>query len=174
MKHLILIFFIPMIMFARMDAQLVSIEGKLFSKMVFLDYEYKKKLLNGKVVIFILYDSLEYKKIAKEFVKELNGKKILGTNVRAEAVNIKQIGKEVPTAYIAVLKPENMKSLADKVISKKRLIFTSDKNLIDYAMVSIYLGSRIVPIINPKLIKSSGIELRPIIFKVAKVYDNEN
>lgn len=174
MQRLILIVLIPMILFASIDTEFVRIESRLFSKMIFLDYDYKKKLLNGEVVVYILYDSSDHKVIAQEFVEYLNNKKILGTKIRAKEFNIKNLKNELPTAYIAILEPENMKKIVNKLISYRRLIFTSDNSLIGYAMASIYLGSRIVPIINPKLIKLSNIELRPIIFKVAKVYDDED
>jgi len=174
MKRLILILLTPLLLFAYIDTDLIHIKGRLFSKMIFLDYDYEKKLVNGEVVIYILYDSYEHKIIAEEFVKELNGKDVLDRKVRAKKIDIKNLQNDTPTAYITILESKNMKIIHNTLILKNRLIFTSDKNLIDYAMASIYLGSRIAPIINPKLIKHGGIELRPIIFKVAKVYDDED
>lgn len=174
MKRLILILFVtPLFLFAYIHRDLVRIEAKLFSKIIFLDYDYRKKLVNGEVVVLILHDSSSHEEIAKKFAEELDGKKVFGKNIRVitDAEKIKHI---TPTAYLAVLEPENMKALLNKLISKKRLIFTSYEDQIDNAMVSVYLGNRIVPAINPILLKKSGIELRPIIFKVAKVYDNEN
>jgi hypothetical protein len=82
--------------------------------------------------------------------------------------------KSLPTAYIAVLDSEHMAIVAKKLISQKRLLFAYQPNLIPYAMVSIEMGHRLLPLVHPKLLKLGGIELRPIIFKVAKVYDNDN
>ena len=172
-RLLLVILFIPLSLFAYIHKDLVRIEVNLFSKIIFLDYNYREKLVNGEVVIFILYDTSAHKEIAKKFAKELEGKKVFGKKIRVVTDSTK-IDHIAPTAYLAILELEKMKALLDKLISKKRLIFTSYEGQIDYAMVSVYLGNRIVPAINPILLKKSGIELRPIIFKVAKVYDNED
>jgi hypothetical protein len=163
----------PIFLFAHIDTDLARIESGLFSKMIFLDYDYKDKLIDGKVVIYILYDSPEHEEIAEEFVNFLNNKDVLNTTISAKKCSYNSFKRELPTAYITILEEKNMKKISNKLIYQERLVFASDKSLIGYAMVSIYLGSRIMPIINPKLIKEGNIELRPIIFKVAKVYGDD-
>lgn len=164
---------LPALLFAHIENEIIGIESKLFGKILFLDYDYKDKLVDGKVLFYIVYDSKKSKKIAKEFAKNLKGKRVLGVEFDAKLVSINRIKKGIPTAYIAILNMKNMSIAKKRAIAVGRLLFVMDRDAMKHAMVSVYLGSKIVPIINIKLIKSSGIELRPIIFKVAKVYEND-
>jgi len=171
----LLLLLIPLILFADVDEKLVKIESKLFSKIIFLDYDYQQKLQNDQVTIEILYDTKANRYIAEHFVKVLNQQRVFGKTIRAWAVDIRSmIDQHIPTAYIVVLKSDQGVMISQQLIKKKRLLFAYRPDLIQYAMVTIEMRHRIVPFINPKLLKLGGIELRPIIFKVAKVYNYDN
>jgi TRAP-type mannitol/chloroaromatic compound transport system permease small subunit len=43
---------------------IAKIEAKLFSKIIFLDYRLNEKLIDGKVIVHIIYDDLKNRKIA--------------------------------------------------------------------------------------------------------------
>lgn len=176
MRQLLLILFIPLALFAYRETigtELVKIESKLFSKIIFLDYNYRKKLVNGEVVIFIIHDGASDEEVAEKFAEELDGKKIFGKKIRV-IIDTTLIKKIVPTAYIIIAEPINAEVLLERLISKNRLIFVTYEDQIEYGMVSVHLGSRIVPIINTKILKRGNIELRSLIFKVAKVYGDED
>ncbi|RUM44443.1 MAG: hypothetical protein DSY46_05650 [Hydrogenimonas sp.] len=166
---------LPLILFADVDEKLVKIESKLFSKIIFLDYDYQQKLQNGHVTMAILYDTTSHQHIAESFVKFLNNQKLFGERIKAWAVDVRSmVNQQPPTAYITVLERDQMATVSQELIKKKRLLFSYQPSLIKYAMVTIEMGHRILPFINPKLLKLGGIELRPIIFKVAKVYNYDN
>ena len=124
MKRLLLILCIPLLLFAYMHRDLVRIEANLFSKIIFLDYDYSKKLINGEVVILILHDTSLHEEIAKKFAEELDGKEVFGKKIRV-ITGTEKMEYITPTAYLAILKPKNMKVLLNRLISKNRLIFTS-------------------------------------------------
>jgi len=173
-RLLLILLLFPFLLFAQIESEIIRIESKLFSKVLFLDYDYKDKLVNGKALFYVVYDSKNSKMIAKEFAKNLNGKRVLGVEFKTELISINRVKNGVPTAYIAISKNvKNMTIIKRRAVEVSRLLFVMDNEAIKNAMVSIYLGSKIVPIINIELIKSSGIELRPIIFKVGKVYNND-
>ena len=172
MKRLMLLMLAVWFAAASVDpsAKLIRLEATLYAKMVFLDYEFQKKLQDGKVAFVILYDSPKHRRIALEFAAALNGSEVLGRRVTAEVFRIDRFDNKRATAYIAVLSEKHLKQLADR-LPIGRLLFVYDETLIPYGMVSMRVGVRMTPVINPVRLKRAGIELRPIIFKVAKVYD---
>ena len=157
------------------DMKLIRLEAMLFGKMIFLDYDVADKRLGREVVVYVVYDTKSHEAIARKFVRVLDGMELFGQKVRAEAVAVKGLKKlPVPTAYIAVTDEKRLTPLIREAVARKRLLFAYDEQAIPHAMIAIELGTRIVPVINPQLLKEAKIELRPIVFKVAKVYDIAN
>ncbi|GEM_PF-1976154 len=168
----LIIWLLPTLLVTDMVTPLVKVESKLYSRMVFLDYDYAKKMVDGNVEIAVLYDTGDHFEIAKRFAQDLGQKQMLGKSVavRLHDVNdFERVG--IPTAFITVLETQKLKKIAKALISKKRLVFVYDEANIAYGMVGIRLGANIVPVINIENLIQAGINLRPIVFQVAKVYD---
>jgi hypothetical protein len=149
----------------------VRIESKLYAKLIFLDYEVEKKLIDGKVRIVVLYDTPEHRQIARRFVQALDGMALFHHAVEATATEQARWKGRVAdaTAYIAVLAPASLQKVYGRIVEGGRLLFGYFPDQPDFVTISITIGSRVVPVVNARLLKRSGIQMRPILFKVAKV-----
>jgi len=152
---------------------MTEIEAKLFSKVIFLDYHLEDKLIDNKVVVHIIYDDYKNRKIAKIFKKLLDKKKIYSKIFQAKTYNFKKISEVIPTFYIIVMFEKNLKTIFPILLERKRLIFGYYENLIKYCTMTLALESKVKLAINVDVIRKTKIELKPIIFKVAKSYESD-
>jgi hypothetical protein len=137
---------------------ILVIEARLYPKIIRLQRGMQNKK-NLKIAIIYSTKTLNYALKLSNLLKQEGIKSFL----------IKK-GLKKADAYILTvkkIKPEFLNSL----LKQKRIIFTIYPGDLKYAMVGITIGVRILPMINPKLIKKSGIFLNPIIFQVSKVYN---
>ncbi|WP_187647642.1 hypothetical protein [Nitrosophilus labii] len=170
----IVVFLIPILLLANsLDKKIVELESKIYPKIIFLDYKIEKKLVDNEVLIHIIYDTKYHKTIAEFFKDILDNKIIYNKKFNVKLVSYQESLKEVPTAYIVVLKKDNVENIEPKFRKNGRLIFSFKDDNIKYSLVSLFFGAKVLPIVNLKLLKEYGIELKPIIFKVAEIY-NEN
>jgi hypothetical protein len=147
-------------MFANIN-ELLYIEAKLYPKIIKISRLQRR---HKKIVIDLLYDkaSLGVAKKMAEFLKK-NGVVVL----MDEIPNISKAD-----AYILVTKHIS-KKFKQKLLKTKKLIFSIYPEMIKDSMISIYIGVKVKPIINPYLIKKASISLNPIILKVAKIYEED-
>jgi len=137
---------------------LLLIESKLYPKIIKLNKEYEEKKT---IKIAVLYDS-KSKKYAHK-LKELM-KNYIVVPIKAN--------RKIPLDFDVYILGTNIeKNLVDKLINSRKLIFSLYPNDVSNAMIGIYIGVKVVPLINPKLLKLAKIQLNPIIFKVAKIYE---
>ena len=155
-KILILILFISFI-FANLNKELLYIEAKLYPKIMMLVKDLKNK---NKIKVAIISNKKTYKiaKTLKDFIK----------NEKLKVDIIKKVNLNYDV-YILTY-PLNKKEI-DKLISHKKIIFSTSSEDINSSMFSIYIGARVYPYINPYLIKRADIKIDPILFKVGKIYE---
>ncbi|WP_096258701.1 hypothetical protein [Lebetimonas natsushimae] len=160
----VFLFFIFIFLYANsnfennIDNEVLLIEAKLYPKILYLVNENEKKD-NIKVAILINKNT---KKIGKKLKKLINDKKIKVDLINK--INLKY------DAYIFTTKKINNKDLKLLLINKK-VIFTVFPNRIENAMFSIYIGPKIYPYINPKLLNKAEVKFNPILLKVGKIYE---
>ena len=160
MKKILFLLLINLI-FAYDINELIKIEAKLYPKIVKLEKTFQNKTLK----IAIIYNNSS-QKIAKKFSLLLKKE-----NVTTYTVFYKDL---IPTANAYILTFKNVTpKLFNKLLKRKKLIFNIYPNELEYSMVGVYIGLKVKPLINPKLIKKANIKLNPIIFRVAEVYENE-
>lgn len=163
------ILFLPLLLLANsIDPALLEIEAKLFTKIIFLDKEIDKKLLNQSVTIAIITEP-QYIKEAKFLHKLLNNKKLFGNTIVAHIYST--IPKNIYTAYIILDDNDRFKQYSTKLLQKRRLIFSVLPHTIDEAMISVVIDHKIYPLLNAKNIKAAKLKLNPILFKVARFYE---
>jgi hypothetical protein len=155
MRKFLLIFLLFNFLFAD-DSELICIEAKLYPKIVMINEN------KNDITIDILYDK-DHLYIAKKMERLLRRNHI---KVKLSLIpNILEAD-----AYILVTDKVD-KSLKEKLLKKRKLIFSLYPEMIKDSMISLYLGAKIKPIINLYLIKKASIYINPIILKVAKIYE---
>lgn len=153
--------------------ELTTLKATLYTKILFLDYDVKKKLIDDKVVFVVVYDTPQAKKKARSFAEAASHRRVMGHEVVVESVDVGSKSIPEATAYVLFLSDRHLPKAVDRLIAKRRLIFVNSPEYLKYGMITLDVGTRVVPVINPLFIKRAGIELRPIIFKVAKVWHDQ-
>ena len=138
---------------------MLIIEAKLYPKIVMLD-----KNIDGKSLkIAVIYDEKNFL-TAKKFQEYLKINKV-NSFLLNENNKIKKAD-----AYVLAIKNPSQK-LINKLLKEHKLIFGVYPESIKNTMICIYIGTKVKPIINPILIKKGKIHINPLIFKVAKIYE---
>ncbi len=153
---LFLIFTITFLI-ANINKEILLIESKLYPKIM----ELTENLQNKKIIKIAIISNSENLDEAKILQNFLNKK-----NFKIDIIKKPDLKHDV---YILMypLKKETL----EKLLSHKKIIFSSIPNYVGTAMFSIYIGAKVYPYINPYLIKKSGIKIDSIIFKVGKIYE---
>ena len=73
-------------------------------------------------------------------------------------------------AYVLAIKHPSQ-NIINRLLKERKLIFGIYPDSIKNTMISMYIGTKVKPIINPLLIKKGKIHINPLIFKVAKIYE---
>jgi len=171
--RLFLLLFVVVSVFAfdsMVQEKVVTLEAKLFPKIVKIDLNYKKKLINGKIIMALVYDTKRNEKLAEIFKKVIES----GTEseIKIVMLPLNKISKNF-TAYVLFLNPYNVKHFLKKGQNNK-LVFAYDSFLLSKgAMISLEIGQKVKPIININALKRSGIKINPLFVKLSKVYSNE-
>ncbi|WP_457564415.1 hypothetical protein [Caminibacter sp.] len=135
--------------FAYDVSSLILIEGKLFPKIAQLCLN-----KNPKFAIVANSNNEETALKLKKIIK--NAKVIFKINTDYDAY-----------IFLNKIKQKEL----NKLIKNKKLVFSFYPSDIKNAMFSIYIGIRIMPYVNPLLIKKAHLKINPIFFKVGKIYE---
>ena len=162
-----LIFFFLLLPLFGLPVELLKIESVLYPKLLYFDKNLSQKISDHTILFQIIYDD-RYEEDAKRLAILLTRQEVDGKKIEVELS--RQPSDKPPTAYILALSPSHMEQMIPK-LQGDRLIFTVDPDAIRYAHISIYVGARIAPYINPWLIKKSHIELDTTLLKIARFYE---
>ena len=161
MKFLLIILIFMCKLFSYDIDEILIIDAKLFPKIVMLNQNIKKENLK----IGILTD-----KKNEENAKKL--KKYLGFNGYRSYILKDDYFFDNYDAYIVITERFSM-SVIKKIAKNKKLIFGAFPESIKFTMISIYVGTKIKPILNLSFIRKSRIKINPILIKVSKIYESE-
>lgn len=155
---------------AEMDKSLLLMESKVFPKIIMLDKNLPKKVdtASKTITIHVYYDK-GFSKEAEAFAS-LMKKNFYGYNVKT--LLSPRVLKSVPTAYVIVGSKQYGMRVFDKIKNNKRIVFSLYPNGVSYSVVTLQIGMKVVPLLNAKNLKIVGVEFNPIIYKVAKFYEN--
>ena len=154
----ILITLIAVFLFAfPINDDILLIEAKLYPKILYLVDDFDKKNVI-KIAILVNENSLEIGKKLKNLMKS--------ENLKIDLI------KNVSLNYDAYILTYNLdKKFIIKLLKNKKVLFSIYPNKLDNAIFSIYIGERVYPLVNPKLLKLSKLKFSPILLKVGKIYE---
>ena len=154
----ILITLIAVFLFAfPVNDDILLIEAKLYPKILYLVDDFDKRDVI-KIAILVNENSLEVGKKLKNLMKS--------QNLKIDLI------KNVSLNYDAYILTYNLdKKFIIKLLKNKKVLFSIYPNKLDNAIFSIYIGERVYPLINPKLLKLSKLKFSPILLKVGKIYE---
>jgi hypothetical protein len=162
-KIILLLLFLTFLFSFDMNSFLI-IESKLYPRIIKLnrDLENKERI---KIAIIYNEESKDYAYKLKRLLK----------NYFVFTFDVKNLSYKLLLKFdVIILGAKIDNSLLNKLINSKKFIFSLYPNDVSNAMVGIYVGARVVPFINPYLIKKAKIKIDPIIFAVSKIYEGSN
>jgi len=151
----------------------VETKVELFKKVIFLDRDYREKLHSNRVIIMIIYDSSSHEKLAQKYAKALDSSSYDDYMISV-ITDSYQIKKVVPTAYLLVVNDLNAKTLAERLVEKKRVIFSvfSDQIKSCTATANGVLMKGLL--INMSMVKRGKIKFKDGLFKIAKKWEDND
>jgi len=151
----------------------VDTKVEYFKEVIFLDKDYRKKLHSNRVIIMIIYDSSSHEKLAKRYVKALDGSSYddYMISVITDSYQIKKI---VPTAYILIVNDLNIKTLAERLVTKKRVIFSVFSDQIENCTVTVSGVLMKGLVVNVNMVKKGGIRFKDELFKIATKWEDND
>lgn len=158
------------------DPLLIRAQASIFPKIVLLDKDLDKKVMENKVVISILYGSGELK-VAQEIKSLIENQYKRNLGKSSLQINVVEYEKfddnTISTAYF-ILKGAAL--YRDKVTahaaSKKRLVFSYDyKDFENNALVSVLVREKTYIYLNKKAIHDYDIKFLPLFYKIVKVIE---
>ncbi len=155
---------------------LLRIHASIMPKTVFMDYDFKKRLVNGKIAVCILSkqnDIPQARELAR-YINKLYSNGINGFKITTNVVSYQKfIKSSCPGATIFYILPAGrhiMEQVINK-IGKSGIIFTYSPRYLKYgAHVSLKIKYRVKPVINLEALKKSGISLRPALLRISDLY----
>lgn len=157
------------------DLNVLSLQAKVFPKVILTDTNIENKTSNNKIVITVLYEKIDTQ-TAVQFQKmvQRNYKTLKGFDLSVRLLEYKNFSqqKELSSAYFFLL-TDNIKqltSIANEITNEHRLTFCYDESYLDYGvMMGLDISERVSLSLDLKTLKQSKVQLQNSIFKVVKI-----
>jgi|GEM_PF-2919349 len=173
MKYLIFLTLLFDIVFANVDT-FIKFEAKIFPKIVLFDKDFKSKLIDNRVILNIIYCD-ENRKLAHLFKKNVfkkYGDKIKNYDLVLNL--IEDVDLELDKKATGVVFLCDFKGIDEKIkfYNENRIItFGLDESFLEKgALISMYIGKRVKPFINKKIISEYKINFLFSFTKISKFY----
>lgn len=145
-----------------------------------MDYNFKKKLYNNKLVLALIYEEhdkasalLLKKKIEAKYqhnIYDISLKIILSSYKKSIKTGLK-----ASSYYLFPSSKKHIKSLVTLATQNSSMTFTYRNEDLQYgAMISTEISTRVKPVINIDALKRDAISLRPILLKISEIYYQGN
>lgn len=180
MKIIISLFLLLNYSFSKtLNDSLLDVHATILPKVVLLEYGIENKIKDKSINITIAYEKKNYKhmKFLERSISSKYSKGISGYDIDIELINyndFKECNKNTNILYLFPSSKKNIKNMIKKYKECNAIIFASIKKYLRYnAMISVDAGKEIKPIINLNAIKKSGINFKPILLSISKLYQEE-
>jgi len=139
-----------------------------------MDYNFKEKIKNNKLVIVILYKANEYR-AAERLKNRIDSRYPEGINsltiVSQTLPYSKLTTSNANIFYMFPAPKETILKAVAYAYTKKALTFAYDEQDLHYGvMVSLNIAKKIKPVLNLKAIKKSNIEMRPVLINISHIF----
>jgi uncharacterized protein YjaZ len=157
------------------DLNVLSLQAKVFPKVILTDTDIANKTSNNTIVITILYDKIDTQ-TAIQFQKmvQRNYKTLKGFDLSVRLLQYKNFSqqKKLSSAYFFLLtdNTKQLTSIAHEITKEHRLTFCYDEGYLDYGvMMGLDIREKVSLSLDLKTLKQSKIKLQNSIFKVVKI-----
>lgn len=165
--------------FASINHDLLKVESALMPKVILMDYNYKKRVVNNSISFVVLYSSHNYvdAKKFKQLIENKYSSKLATYNLHVTLCSYNDFNNKPIQATAIYLLPTNSKDIKKSIAyAQKNSILTfsySEDDLSYGALISVRVDKRVKPIINPNSLKSYNIEFRAVLLKISDIYKGD-
>ena len=174
--HYVLCLLLYLPLYAQHDNAILKVHATILPKIVFMDYNFKQKIYDDKVLITLICDR-SYNSEAIKFKQMIENKYKNGINgytIDIKVVNYENIKTDIAKSTIYYLFPisENEIRKVVKILQDSEvMIFSSDKNDLSFGSdISINIGKKIKPILNMGSLKKKNIRLHSALINISEIY----
>lgn len=174
-KIFIVLFAFGTLLAGNYNKTLTTLHAKIFHKIILLDKDLKTKVVDGHVIIHILYEESDYydAKNFRDLIKKFIEIKYPYPS-KIKLVEYKNIQK-IKTSTALFLLDSSKKSIREAVeVSKKLKVISYSYNpdFLELGVVlSLDVGKTIKPYINFNSVKENQLRFNPIIIRISKGYN---
>jgi hypothetical protein len=175
---MILFFSLPL--YAQYDNAILKVQATILPKIVFMDYGFKEKIYDNKILIEIICDinnnsdAVKFKQMILDKYKDgINGYKIEINIVNSVDINKKLNKKTI--YYLFPTTKNKIKQIINSLQYSNAIIFSFDKEDLSYGSnISINIGKKIKPILNMSALKKKNISLKEALINISEIYYKES
>ncbi|MDD3468254.1 MAG: hypothetical protein PHE67_14000 [Campylobacterales bacterium] len=156
------------------DDLLLEAQSSVVPKIALLDKDISKKLVNGKIVVAVVYDN-DDENAAKEAVNRINNAKNKNSiyPVRAIAIEFGQLYKtDMSILYVMKSSESNIKRAANSAKQKGIISFAYDKaDLADGIMLSMHIERNAIISLKRSALRESGVQFSESFYKMVRIVE---
>ena len=181
MKNLFIIFVLFVSVTSTLLAEhlkddLMRIHATLIPKIMMMDYDFKKRLVNNEISIAVVYENIQQKIDALALKRYINAKYPNGFQnhkINLEFISFKNIhlAKKHSLYYILPSSENAIRDVLNTTNKQEALSFSYNNEDLKYGvMLSVKITNKVKPIINVDALKETDVTVRPVLLKVAEIY----
>ena len=180
MKYILLFISISTILLSStINESLLKIHATIVPKILLMDYDFKKKIINKIIKIAIVYENNDYKEalLLKRMIEQKYQDGLKSYDISLTLLPYTKTKDSKIKANLYYIFPSNVKNIQiaiNKAKNSKALTFSYQKeNLQNGVMSSVDIGSRVKPILNLEAVKMNNITFRPLLLKISLIYSQK-
>jgi len=155
---------------------LMRIHATLIPKIMMMDYDFEKRLVDDKISIAIVYETVQQKNDALALKRYIDAKYPNGFQnheIDLEFISFKNIhlADKHSLYYILPSSGEDIKNILNTTNRQEALSFSYNNEDLKYGvMLSVKITNKVKPVINVDALKETNVTVRPVLLKVAEIY----
>jgi hypothetical protein len=155
---------------------LIRIHATLIPKIMMMDYDFKKRLVNNEIFIAVVYKNAQQKNDAlalKRYMKAKYPNGFQNHKISLEFISFKNIhlANKHSLYYILPSSEKEIKDAIDICNKQDALSFSYNFKDLKYGVIlSVKITNKVKPVINVDALKKTQITVRPVLLKVAEIY----
>ncbi len=174
MRIVISILFLYSVLTAEYDNLLLQAQASIFPKIIMLDQDVSKKLVNDKIELAIIHEKND-KAVAdslRQMIEETFKGKLGSFDFSISAVSAED-SAETATAYMLLqLTDSSIQKVVNTAQSHQRICFAYDYSKFDNsALISLLLKEKTYIYLNKKALSSYNINFKSLFYKIVKIIE---
>jgi len=172
--YLLLLLYLPL--HAKYDNDILKVHATILPKIIFMDYNFKKKIYKNKILIALVCDKNHYNEaikfrelIYKKYTNEINGYKLQIDIINAS--DIKENHDKKSIYYLFPTITSEIIQIINTLKNSNAIVFSFDKKDLQYGSnISLNIGKKIRPILNMASLKKKNISLASSLINISEIY----